>query len=308
MTAPIVLFVYNRPDHTLKTLDALSSNIHADQSELIVFADGPRADASDATLQVIEETRKLFQKKFRFRKITLEFSEKNLGCSHALYRGISKVLTTYENAIIVEDDIHTSPYFLKYCNQALEHFNDVPEVMTISAYSYPFETQMNQTYFLSTGAAWGWATWSRAWKHYRSDVNSLLNEISSNGQKTEFNFNKSLDFFKMLEQQRDGEIDTWDVQWYASIFLRKGLTLYPAKSLTVNFGQDGSGTHYSTPGTSKRIQDQILSMSEHAENYIYPGNLTEHSIARKSLEDYFRSLSGPGKIQRIQNILKKLIH
>jgi hypothetical protein len=112
----------------------------------------------------------------------------------------------------------------------------------------------------------------------------------------------------MLEQQRDGEIDTWDVQWYASIFLRKGLTLYPAKSLTVNFGQDGSGTHYSTPGTSKRIQDQILSMSEHAENYIYPGNLTEHSIARKSLEDYFRSLSGPGKIQRIQNILKKLIH
>lgn len=68
MTAPIVLFVYNRPDHTLKTLDALSSNIHADQSELIVFADGPRADASDATLQVIEETRKLFQKNSGFVK------------------------------------------------------------------------------------------------------------------------------------------------------------------------------------------------------------------------------------------------
>jgi len=37
--APIILFAYNRPDHTRRTLEALSANLLADQSELFIFAD-----------------------------------------------------------------------------------------------------------------------------------------------------------------------------------------------------------------------------------------------------------------------------
>ena len=307
MTAPVVLFVYNRPDHTLKTLDALQSNVDADKYELIVCADGPKSDANDETLRRVKETRKLFERKLRFRKITLDFSDKNQGCSKSIYGGISRVLSTYKDAIIVEDDIHTSPYFLKYCNQALEYYKDREEVMTVSAYSYPIRQEMKKTYFLSTGAAWGWGTWARAWKHYNADTNRLLAELETRKLKSKFNFNDSCDFCKMLEDQRDGKIDTWDVQWYASIFLRNGLTLYPAKSLTINFGQDGSGTHYTNSISSHRILEQVLSMSEHVENYIYPEKFEENAEARKSVEDYFRSISATGRIQRFRNVLKKLI-
>ena len=44
--APIVLFVYNRPQHTLKTLEALMQNELAEMSELFIFCDGPKADAT----------------------------------------------------------------------------------------------------------------------------------------------------------------------------------------------------------------------------------------------------------------------
>ncbi|MDR2521309.1 MAG: hypothetical protein LBC72_01970, partial [Spirochaetaceae bacterium] len=43
--APVVLFVYNRPEHTLQTLEALKKNTLASESILYIFADGPKKDA-----------------------------------------------------------------------------------------------------------------------------------------------------------------------------------------------------------------------------------------------------------------------
>ncbi len=42
-TAPIALFVYNRPWHTRQTVEALQRNELAAESELIVFSDGEKA-------------------------------------------------------------------------------------------------------------------------------------------------------------------------------------------------------------------------------------------------------------------------
>jgi len=49
--APIVLFVYNRPWHTRQTLEALSKNVLADQSQLFVYADGPRVKAKSEEIR-----------------------------------------------------------------------------------------------------------------------------------------------------------------------------------------------------------------------------------------------------------------
>ena len=38
--SPITLFVYNRPTHTKRTLDALALNPEAMESELYIFCDG----------------------------------------------------------------------------------------------------------------------------------------------------------------------------------------------------------------------------------------------------------------------------
>lgn len=316
MAAPIVLFVYNRPQHTLKTLDALQSNIDSDQAEVIVYADGPKSGATDDVLEKIEETRKLFSRKFRFKNLTLIASDKNTGCANSIIHGISETLQAYSKAIILEDDIHTSPYFLRYCNLALDKYELREDVMAISGYVYPIRKKMKHSYFVRTGAAWGWATWARAWKQFSTEPVHLLDSIEQTGKKSieqagkkrEFNFNNSYDFYKMLEQQRDGEIDAWCIRWYASIFLNNGLCLYPAETLTINIGQDGSGTHYTEKNNDPNFIQQILNMSENPDNYLFPDLLTESEEGRKQFETYFQEISSGGRLQRLKNLVKKLMH
>ena len=51
--APIVLFVFNRPEHTLRTLQALQNNNLASQSTLHIFADGPKEGASEKHIRFV---------------------------------------------------------------------------------------------------------------------------------------------------------------------------------------------------------------------------------------------------------------
>lgn len=51
--APILLFVYNRPDTTIKTVEALKKNKLADSSDLFVYSDGPRNEASQQNVALV---------------------------------------------------------------------------------------------------------------------------------------------------------------------------------------------------------------------------------------------------------------
>ena len=50
--APVVLFVYNRIDHTRRTVMALSSNMLANNTDLIIFSDA--AQSLDTQVSVDE--------------------------------------------------------------------------------------------------------------------------------------------------------------------------------------------------------------------------------------------------------------
>ena len=53
--APVVLFVYNRPEHTLKTIAALKANGLALQTDLFVYADGARSPAHQPSVDAVRE-------------------------------------------------------------------------------------------------------------------------------------------------------------------------------------------------------------------------------------------------------------
>src|SRR6266436_1022286 len=46
--APIALFVYNRPEHTRRTVESLKANILARQSDLFVFSDAAKKESAAA--------------------------------------------------------------------------------------------------------------------------------------------------------------------------------------------------------------------------------------------------------------------
>lgn len=215
-------------------------NTLASKSELYIFSDGAKTGLD---IELVHETREYIKTISGFKNVFTTFQDTNLGLAQSVITGIGNMLKTHNSVIVLEDDLITSPFFLQYMNEALDLYENNEEVISIHAYSYPVKDTLPETYFLKGADCWGWATWRRGWALFESNGAKLLNEIEKRNLVTEFNFNDSYNFHKMLIKQVKGLNSSWAVRWYASAFLANKLTLYPGKSLVHNIGNDDSGTH-----------------------------------------------------------------
>ena len=109
--APIILFIYNRPDHTKQTLEALSNSILAPQSDLFIFADGPKNTASKEQLESIKQTRKVAASEKWCKSVTLIESETNKGLARSIIEGVTEIINKFGKVIVLEDDLVTGKYF-----------------------------------------------------------------------------------------------------------------------------------------------------------------------------------------------------
>ncbi|WP_304366982.1 hypothetical protein, partial [uncultured Helicobacter sp.] len=124
--APIILFTYNRPKHTQQVLEALIANPLASKSDLYIYQDGAKPQATYNDKNAIQEV-KTFIKEIivknaqtpLFGSITFIERESNLGLADSIIDGVTYVMSKYGKAIILEDDIVVSPVFLNYMNAAL---------------------------------------------------------------------------------------------------------------------------------------------------------------------------------------------
>jgi len=238
--SPIALFVYNRLEHTKKTIEALQQNAYADQSDLFIFSDAAKDTESLAQCQEVREYISTIK---GFKTVTIYQHDRNQGLAKSIIEGVTQLVNTYGRVIVLEDDLVTSPYFLEYMNNALERYEGDEQVMHISGYMFPVERSgLAETFFLRTASCWGWATWSRAWQHFEKNPDELVGRFSSSMIRR-FNMDGAHDFWEQVLKNQAGEINTWAVFWYATIFQKQGLCLHPAISMTINIGIDGSGMH-----------------------------------------------------------------
>lgn len=244
--APVALFVYNRPDHTRQTLEALSHNRLASETSLFVFSDGPKDNATDEDRARIRATRDLVCSQAWTKRVTLIESSTNRGLAASIIHGVGRVLAEFDRVIVLEDDIVTSPGFLEFLNRGLELYANEPRVMHLSGYMYPLGLQSRDTVFLRVLSCWGWATWSRAWRSYQDDLQPHFDYLNSPERIHKFNIEGHADFYRQLLDNRSGRIRSWAVRWYASWLARDGLALFPTQSLVRNIGHDGSGVHCAT--------------------------------------------------------------
>lgn len=241
--APIALFVYNRPRHARRTLEALAKNPEAAHSELYVFADGPPHGATDDTLEAVAGVRRVIRERQWCGQVEIVESERNLGLAESIIGGVSRLCERFGRVIVLEDDLDTSPGFLHYMNAALDLYQDDSSVFQISGFMVRAPLLARSTGFLRVSTSWGWATWARAWGQLRTDSSTLRQEIEARDKRHAFDLDGASFHFEELRRNEDGELKTWAVKWYASIFLAGGLCLYPKRSLVRNFGFDGSGNH-----------------------------------------------------------------
>ena len=125
--APIALFVYNRPEHTRRTLQFLQQNELAADSHLFIFSDGPK-NAKQA--EKVAKVRTLIKQVVGFKSVEIFERSNNLGLANSVISGVSQLMDKYGKAIVFEDDLITSPYTLRYFNDALVRYQTKKELCT----------------------------------------------------------------------------------------------------------------------------------------------------------------------------------
>jgi hypothetical protein len=293
--APIALFVYNRPEHTRRTLAYLQKNLLADESRLFIFSDGPKTEADKAK---VEEVRQLVKESIGFKSVKLFERDENLGLANSVISGVTKLVNEYDKVIVFEDDLLSSPYTLQYFNEALNHYVNDIEVMHIGAYIYDLpDKKLPQTFFYRAATSWGWATWARAWKYFEPDIDKLIGEFDK--QKIhQFSIESNMNFWKQMEQFKSGKNNSWAIRWYASIFLKNGLTLNPSHSLVHNIGHDGSGVH----SQNEKIYQVQIAQKPVTD---FPKELKENQQAYQAIKQFLSKRKGT-LLQRGLRFMKQL--
>lgn len=278
--APIVLFVYNRPDHTKQTVEALQKNELAIDSELFIYSDAAKNENAE---QKVNEVREYIKNIDGFKKVTIVEREKNWGLANSIIDGVTKIVNEYGKIIVLEDDLVTSPYFLKFMNEALEFYKDEEKVWHISGWNYPiYSEEKNETFLWKKMNCWGWSTWKSKWEYFEKKPKELINSFKNNEIK-EFDLD-GIDFnWQQIIKNYDKQINTWAVFWHASIFKNKGLCLNPYTSFVTNIGHDGSGVHC---GNSYEKDIEILNYSNKIH---FTNDILENKIQKDLIIKYLKS-------------------
>jgi hypothetical protein len=238
--APVLLVIFNRPEHTRRALDAIRI---AKPETLLIAADGPR---SGAEAELCDQTREVIRQVDWPCTVLTDYSSKNLGCGVRVYTGIDWALTQFEEVIVLEDDCIPELSFFRFCDELLEHYRDDERVMHISGNNFQArEPSTTYSYYFSKYThAWGWATWRRAWRHFdwamkewpelkkRGLVEGMCDDPYERRYWTE-----------IFDRMSVGVRDVWDYQWTYSCWARSGLTILPAVNLVSNAGSGPDATH-----------------------------------------------------------------
>lgn len=293
--SPILLFVYNRPEHTRLTLEALRKNHLSDSSSLYIFSDGYR---NENDREEVMKVRELIHSVEGFAAIHIEEKSENVGLARNIIEGVTGVVNEHGKVIVLEDDLITSPYFLTFMNNVLDRYEQEEKIAHVQGFCFPLQG-LPDAFLIKWTGSWGWATWKRAWDLFNPDGEALLTEIMMKKLNREFDFNGNYPFTRMLRRQVNGENDSWAIRWNASLFLNNRLSVNAGKSLVQNIGFDGSGRHSG--------RDEIYTTPLHmsALSSEFP-RIEENMIARKAFEKYYRRTNShlAKAVRRVKRLFK----
>jgi Glycosyl transferase family 2 len=242
--APVAVFVYNRPDHTRATIEALKINTLAGKTSLYVYSDYPR---DEVDVHGVNEVREYIKKINGFKEVNLISRESNFGLAKSIISGVTELVSEFGCVIVLEDDLIASPKFLEFMNEGLSHYRHNDKILSICGYMYPIKRKRQDKnadiVCLIPPHSWGWATWSDRWKIFNNSGSELKRELIFRGLHEKLNYYGPYNYKKMLNDQILGLNDSWFVRWYASSIISGKVSIYPRYSLIKNIGLDGSGVH-----------------------------------------------------------------
>ena len=239
---PVVLIAFNRPDLTAQVF----AQIRAWKPvELHLIVDGPRA-GKELDQALVDEVQHIVSGVDWPCDVHTDFADSNMGLKARITSGLSKVFSSAEAAIILEDDCVPDQTFFSYCDELLVRYRESPAVGVIggtsrlggyraSTYSYDFSSDLR---------IWGWATWARTWKGFidsgdldaswsKSERDQILEKFPAGPRRASM--------ATMLSKA--AQLDSWALPFAVHCRARGYLSTVPEVNLVENIGFGNRSTH-----------------------------------------------------------------
>lgn len=276
--APLVICAFNRTDVLKSTITSLQANDLADETELYIFVDGPRANKEGESDKVKEVVR-VAESAIGFKSVTVTASPENKGLAKSITGAATQLLNKYGRVIVVEDDLYCSKSFLRYMNNMLELFEHDKRVMQVSGYSsklhlsksYPWDI-----YLSGRAHSWSWATWKDRWETVDWDVKDF-DQLANDKQAIKAFNTYGSDLFGMLKGWKEKRNNSWYIRFNYAMHKQGRFSVCPTKSLVRNDGFGADATHCSSYNRYK-----IVFESEHIGVFKSPST-TENLLPDKKL-------------------------
>lgn len=297
--APILLFVYNRPQILKKTLKSLKKNKLIKKANIYIFSDGPKNNTPDKIK--VKKVRSIINglKSLNIKKKI--FYNENRGLKKNILEGINFVFRKHKSIIVIEDDLILSPYFYIYMNNALKYTKNKKNIWHVSGWNYPIKLEKNNknsSFLWNNMNCWGWGTHKKYWKKIITNSDFFIKKFSQK-KINEFNLSGSLNNWSQILKNKNNIIQTWAIFWSASIFWHKGLCLNPGLSFTKNIGfsKNSTNTNEKIPQPKKLNYNAILDFPENEK-------INTYYIAK--IRSHLRSIKGNKRLTSIKKRFKKL--
>lgn len=242
MMSPVALFCYNRLDCLRITVSTLLENSGSEETPLFIFSDSWK---SEELRPAVEEVRAYLKTISGFKELVIVEAQQNKGLARSIIEGVSVVLESYNEVIVLEDDLQTSTNFLEYMNQSLVELKDNRSVLSISGYTIPVAVPPGyvfDNYYTQRASSWGWATWRDRWLKVDWAVSDYVEFLNSPELRRRFNAMGS-DLCMMLDKQMKGHSNSWAIRWVYHQFKTQTYTSFPIRSKVQNIGFGERATH-----------------------------------------------------------------
>jgi GR25 family glycosyltransferase involved in LPS biosynthesis len=247
--APIVLFVYNRPEFTIKCLEALAKANGIEQFDLYIFSDGHKNDVDKVN---VDKVRGIIESRNWAKTTTVIKSIENKGLANQIINGIHNIFEENDRVIVIEDDIIVEKDALLFLNNNLNRFETESDIYQITAFQFPIKSfKKYELVYLPNISTWAWATWKSKWNTFNNEeVISFDKKLNKNKfYRYWFNLLGGYPYSNIVSKEASGDLKTWGIRFLIHVFKNNGKVVYPGTSMITNIGFTSEATNTkSDPG------------------------------------------------------------
>ncbi len=241
---PILLLLFNRPEHTAAVLDRLR---YVRPSLVFIHCDGPRENM-EGEFKKVAAVRSALENIDWPCEIKTFFREQNAGLRLGVSGALNWFFEAVEQGIILEDDCLPDVSFFPFCEAMLERYANEEQVMHIggSNLAEKLTKSLPSSYFFSQFTfVWGWASWRRAWAKMSLDLDGFEDFVRLNHIKSLTPDPMAQAYLlEKFRATRAEENNSWAYAWAYSVLKNKGLSIVPRFNLVQNTGIGEAGaTH-----------------------------------------------------------------